>query len=69
MLTALGGREARLDVRVSAALNVGLTQEEFAEALTHSAVWAAAAGTAAHAGRASYRCLILRNVTEFAGKV
>ncbi|SKC75937.1 carboxymuconolactone decarboxylase family protein [Krasilnikoviella flava] len=39
MLTALGGCEPQLEVHVNAALNVGLTPAEIAEALLHSAVY------------------------------
>ncbi|MET8864844.1 carboxymuconolactone decarboxylase family protein [Nonomuraea sp. NPDC004580] len=39
MLTALGGCEPQLDVHVNAALNVGLTRDEIAEALLHAAVY------------------------------
>ncbi|GLX05549.1 carboxymuconolactone decarboxylase family protein [Microbispora sp. NBRC 16548] len=40
VLTALGGCEIELDVHLNAALNVGLTATEIAEALLHSAVYA-----------------------------
>lgn len=39
MLTALGGCEPQLDVRINAALNVGLTPQQIIEALLHSAVY------------------------------
>lgn len=39
MLTALGGCEPQLEVHINAALNVGLTQTEIVEALTHAAVY------------------------------
>jgi len=37
MLTALGGCEPQLEVHINTALNVGLTPEQIAEALLHSA--------------------------------
>jgi len=40
VLAALGGCEPQLDVHVNAALNVGLTATEIAEALLHTAVYA-----------------------------
>ncbi|MFD0683172.1 carboxymuconolactone decarboxylase family protein [Actinomadura fibrosa] len=40
VLTALGGCEIELDVHINAALNVGLSATEIAEALLHSAVYA-----------------------------
>lgn len=39
ILTALGGCEAQLNVHINAALNVGLTPQQIAEALLHSAVY------------------------------
>ncbi|MFF4950879.1 carboxymuconolactone decarboxylase family protein [Streptomyces chattanoogensis] len=39
VLAALGGCEIELDVHINAALNVGLTAAEIAEALLHSAVY------------------------------
>ncbi|AJT65976.1 carboxymuconolactone decarboxylase family protein [Streptomyces chattanoogensis] len=39
VLAALGGCEIELDVHINAALNVGLTATEIAEALLHSAVY------------------------------
>jgi 4-carboxymuconolactone decarboxylase len=39
MLTALGGCEAQLEVRVNASLNIGLTPTEIVEAITHTAVY------------------------------
>ncbi|QHC23864.1 carboxymuconolactone decarboxylase family protein [Streptomyces sp. GS7] len=39
MLAALGGCEIELEVHINAALNVGLTATEIAEALLHSAVY------------------------------
>lgn len=38
-LTALGGCEPQLEVHINAALNVGLTPAEIAEALLHAAVY------------------------------
>ncbi len=40
VLTALGGCEPQLKVHIGAALNVGLSQEEIIEAITHTAVYA-----------------------------
>ncbi|MWA07641.1 carboxymuconolactone decarboxylase family protein, partial [Actinomadura sp. LD22] len=40
VLAALGGCEPELEVHVNAALNVGLTATEVAEALLHTAVYA-----------------------------
>ncbi|UKY51229.1 carboxymuconolactone decarboxylase family protein [Streptomyces inhibens] len=39
VLAALGGCEIELEVHINAALNVGLTATEIAEALLHSAVY------------------------------
>lgn len=39
VLTALGGCEAQLKVHIGAALNVGLSKEEIAEALLHASVY------------------------------
>jgi len=39
VLTALGGCEAQLTVHINAALNVGLTPAEIAEAITHASVY------------------------------
>ncbi|WP_214321179.1 carboxymuconolactone decarboxylase family protein [Nonomuraea sediminis] len=40
VLAALGGCEIELDVHINAALNVGLSATEIAEALLHTAVYA-----------------------------
>ncbi len=40
MLTALGGREAQLDVHLQAARNVGLTIEELRETIIHTVPYA-----------------------------